>query len=301
MLKRFLALFCVLVSLFQCSCLSFMINYDEEAQSIRNDFNQFYKESTIAYICGGYSIHQHTHKVDLDDLIKRNHLIPANKEYSIHYRSFYFSEDTVYFSINREDILYREYSFLIYKCDLYGNNMQTVYEKNGYSSRPVAAVKDGIFYIDHSVKSNSEGHDYVTQIDSYNPLTGEYKIAIAYGNNCSLEDYYESTPWDILDNKRNYFEILLPGESECIIIDENFMETTVYADNMIKYGYSPHKWGIVDGRVLLVYRLLGQGELGLGHYPHVIFEYDADKHALIYMMIGFWGDDFNFDNFIFLK
>ena len=263
---------------------------------LRDDFKEFHTENDLAYIYKG-CVHFNTHSFDLDYLISKNETIPINKAFFVHREGFLFKKDKIYFSVRREDKLYREYSFLIYECDLYGNNMQLVYEKNGYKSDIYAysvIVKDKIFYIEYSVKSDTAKDGYATQIDTYDLSTGTYTSAIARGEDCSLEDYYEKNEsWQMVDKEQDYFEILLPGETESIIIDKEFMNATVYGNVMNKYDYPPpHKWGIVDGRVLLVY-----GNPGF----YVVFEYDVENHELIYKMIGFWDDDEVYNDFRFIK
>lgn len=261
---------------------------------LRDDFKEFHRENDLACIYGSTSIHFHTHDFIWRKMMQKNGLISQINECVIHPKGVWFEGDKVYFSTHRKNKLHQEYSFLIYKCDLYGNNMQLVYEKNGYKKDIHSViVKDKIFYIEYSVKSDTAKDGYVTQIDTYDLSTGTYTSAIARGEDCSLEDYYEKNEsWQMVDKEQDYFEILLPGETESIIIDKDFMNATVYADSMNKYPFVPHKWGIVDGRILLVYQCWKN--------TNIVYEYDLENHALIYKMVGFW-DDYEDNDFHFIE
>lgn len=306
MLKRILALLCVLAALFQCSCLAFLFDSTEEKKIIREDFSEFHTENDMVYIYALTSIHFDTYSFNLDRILEENGLRSRKLfKYGVTTNGgFWFENDKLYFSAFRPDgdKYNTPYSFLIYECDLYGNNLKLVYEKPNYESYPSAIAQDGVFYIDYPIGMTPSTYLPIQQIDTYNLSTGEYTPAVAVREGSSWKDYQKNAAWEELGYQGewpDYFEIILPEETESIILDDDFINSTIYADAMNKYGYSPHKWGIVNGRVILVYRLWE--ELNDLYYPHVVYEYDVGNHALIYKMIGFWGDDISDNDFRFIK
>ena len=297
MFKRSIALFCVFLCLLHCSCFD-SAEQEQREQRIRETFSEFHTENDLVYIYANTSIHFGTYAVDLEALLTSHGLHSLRRFYSDDINGgFYFDGDKVYFSTTRtEGVLIHRSLFRIYECDLLSNNLKLVYEKKGYKSPPTVIANKGIFYILHKTKNFDSSS---RQIDTYDLFTGEYTSAIAIGEDCSLKNYYEqNTTWENVDYEQGYFDILLPGETESIIIDDDFINSSIYSDSMNKYPYTPIKWGIVDERVLLVYKLLAS--VGFD-YAHVVYEYDVENHALIYKMIGFWGDDISGNDFRFIK
>ena len=75
------------------------------------------------------------------------------------------------------------------------------------------------------------------------------------------------------------------GETnEIRIIDDAFLKNTVYIESMEMYNYSPKRYDISNGHILLTYSI-GAGDGW--NFPHLIFEYDFDTDTLVYKMLVF--------------
>ena len=284
MKKRIVALFCVILCLLQCSCFGIenSAKINEQKQLIKQDFAQFHNGNNVA-ICCVENIYFDTNVLHLDESMGLASDIILFEQAN---GGYWFEKDKVYFSTTRADqYLSRSYSFLIYECDISGNNVNVVYERNNYKFFPRAVANEGIFYIYY----DTEHYDLDSssqQIDTYNMRSEEYAVDIM-----QHEDFYEYDYWQMsfserVYDKQDYFEISIEGEDENIIIDDAFMDSTIYADVMNKYGYTCWQWSIVDGHILLSYWL--SADVGWEDEAFVLFEYDKENHTLVYQLSNFW-------------
>lgn len=194
--------------------------------------------------------------------------------------------DKLIFSTSKENAPF-DFSLYIYECDLDGENLSCIFEKDGYKTHPWGYALEKTFYIEHyfsSLESKSK------QIDTYNVAKKEYKN-IAQGKDCSLSDYImeETSNYecDILEDKSaksEYFTIKDKLTKEEKIVDDDFLSSTIYIESMEKFKFGPKRVDISRGHILLTYSI-GAGDGW--NYPHLIFEYNFEEEILEYKCLVF--------------
>ena len=84
--------------------------------------------------------------------------------------------------------------------------------------------------------------------------------------------------------KHGKFIITNLETNEQRIIDDSFLQNTIYIGSMEMYNYGPERYDISNGHILLTYSI-GAGDAW--NFPHLIFEYDFDTDTLEYKMLVF--------------
>ena len=174
----------------------------------------------------------------------------------------------------------------VHSCDLDGGNLQIIYSKIlDTKSKVVINTQGDSYYIQYE-------KDDVVYIDKYTISTNVYEN-IDSGKDCSLSDYSaksEISKYDIevVENlspqEHGKFIITNSETNEIRIIDDAFLKNTVYIESMEMYNYSPKRYDISNGHILLTYSI-GAGDGW--NFPHLIFEYDFDTDTLVYKMLVF--------------
>lgn len=245
---------------------------EKEIQAIKEEFSQFHTDNDVMLDIDGDHLYFDTHVLDLSNMVENEDA----KAYEI-------NDGVVCFATTRSNGLF-DFSLQIYTCDMYGNDLRLLAEKEHYKTVPSVIIQGDMVYICHNTQTGFVPSSQV--IDSFNWMTGEYKQE-ASGEDCDLSDFKRDPTGaepshytvDIVSSSedRKAFVIRNTETQETKTVDDAFVQDTIYAELMNKHGYSPKRFDISQGHILLTYWIGDAGE-----FPHLIFEYDFETHTLIY-------------------
>lgn len=239
----------------------------DDSSLAKEDFSIFHTDNSVVLVIDDESFYFDTYTLRLSEILEDS---DPNGGYLIENGKIYFSATKELSSFS--------FSLLIYECDLRGESLKLLAEKNGFKTYPRVYEEDGLFFITHHATNAFDDSSAI--IDSYNPLSGEY-TRVAEGEDCDIYDYIERAPET--DFEGDYFVVRQEGVGEKII-DDAFVNSTVYAELMNKYGYTPQFLCESNGHILLVYSIGVKSGL---NYPHLIFEYKIGSGELIYKSLVF--------------
>lgn len=259
-------------------CFAFSACRHDTTQLAEDAFSKYYDGGADVVLVLEDTIYFENHKIDLNKL--------KNEEAN---NGLIIKKDKLYFSTSKQNSMY-DYTLNIYESDLSGANIKLVFSKGNYKTYPWVYGIDDAFYIEYYL-TNALDIDS-RQIDKFSIQGNEYEN-VAGGKDCSLSNYTKKSETSIYDIK--VVENLSPQEhgkfiitnsetNEIRIIDDAFLKNTVYIESMEMYNYSPKRYDISNGHILLTYSI-GAGDGW--NFPHLIFEYDFDTDTLVYKMLVF--------------
>ena len=251
----------------------------DTTQLAKDEFSKYYdgKNDVILVLEG--TIYFEGNKIDLNEL-------KVNEEAN---NGLIVKKDKLYFSTSKQNSMF-DYTLNIYESDLSGANIKLFFSKDNYKTHPWVYGIDNAFYIEHYL-TNTSAKDS-KQIDRFLIDSYDYEN-IDSGKDCSLSDYSaksEISKYDIevVENlspqEHGKFIITNSETNEKRIIDDYFLKNTIYIGSMEMYNYSPKRYDISNGHILLTYSI-GAGDGW--NFPHLIFEYDFDSNTLVYKMLVF--------------
>lgn len=241
---------------------------------IKEQFEKYPRDDNVVGVLDNTSFYFADHELQLLDLI--------DEEEPNH--GYLFKDGRLYFSVSKENGL-TDFSLIIYSCDLYGNDKQLVFEKQGYKTHPWATGNQGIFYIEHYSENAFDESSRV--IDSYNILTGAYE-KIASGEQVSLSDYYRNTKESYSCSAvENVITLSDSKTNATYSIDLQSSQADQFNDSLADIEYNFEGFTATeDNRILLLYRLKTKGS----SYPFIICEYLPDTDKVVFCSVFFAYD-----------
>ena len=194
--------------------------------------------------------------------------------------------DKIYFSTSKQNGIFN-FDWSVYRCNLDGTDIQKIYSKQNLSTHPWAISCGNMVYVEYYTNHafDSSGR----AIDAYNIVTEEY-YSVSTGGAKNLADYAQDieTPYHCTikkaDDGGQYFEIANLETQETQIVNDEYINNTIYAASMHKFGYAPMRMDVSDGCILLTYSIgAGDGQ----NCAHLIFAYDFETDTLTYQAIVF--------------
>ena len=259
-----LIIICMLIPLSSC-------NREDTTQLAKDEFAKYHVDNDVVVKITDY-LYFDTYTLKIDEIIEGT----AIQNTSV------IIEDKVYISNVTNGKV-----FQVYQCDLYGKNIELVFEKKTDGTSPKVYENDGNEFLIEYRKDSKE------VIDSYNVLTGEYKN-LHTGEDRKLDDfkYKEESIYEITFHKNpnyishsdNYIEIYNKETGKTKVIRYDDFENTVCIESMKKFGYGIRRVDISKNHILV------SCEIGAGdgwNAPHLIFEYDFETEALEYKCLVF--------------
>ena len=193
-----------------------------------------------------------------------------------------FVDGTLYFSTSRENGAY-DFSFLIYKCDIDGNNIKLVFEKHSYRTHPWAVANNGTFYVEYF--SNNAFDEKARTLDRYSIFSGTYET-VSTGEDIRLSDYRENRKEGISVTKNDESIDIVDARNNAIYkIEHEMLHTGELGESLSGIKYEFYDVNIVDGRIYLIYRIQASTP-----YPYFICEYISETNGLRFTTF-FLSDD----------
>ena len=217
------------------------------------------------------------------------------KENEINYISntCLFLDNLIYFvAVETSNMGLKIDALCVYSCDKKGENIKLIYSKLGtYKNLKIEEQKD-CYYIQY------KNEDFMC-IDKFEIMTKEY-VNIAKGTDCEIKDILKEDrnskyKVETYVNRSSYehgeYIITNTENGESRIIDDEFLNKTIYIKSMKKFNYSPERYEISKGHILLSYSI-GAGDGW--NYSQLVFEYNFEENSLEYKMLVFPYDRSDF-------
>lgn len=197
---------------------------------------------------------------------------------------YLFLDGKLYFSVSKQNAAL-DFSFLVYECDVYGNNLELVFEKHGYKTKPWATGKQSVLYLEYYETNALDNSSRV--IDSYNISTGVYEN-VSNGDGSSLEDYRKDTDEKYTFQFENsVISITDTQNNENYKISDKTLHESDFGDILIDLDYSFYGYNETNsGKIYLVYRIKSNGS----QYPHFICEYIPNTDEVVFKSLFFSND-----------
>lgn len=259
--------------------ICFFVSCSEDTTELANvEFSKYQNgENEVVLMIDYYNLYFDNHTVKLNDIDRtlrsQTIMFYNNKIYYISYEHYDGDLDSILISIK--------------SCDYYGNDIITVFSKkinvknfNNIDEK----IINNIYYIEYKINN-------IVFIDSFDVAKGEYKN-VTSGKNCSLSDYEKEVEYkyyiEVVKNsspeEHGHFVLTNLKTNETIIIDDEFLNNTIYIESMKKFNYGPSRVDVSNDHILLSY---GIGAGDGWNYSYLIFEYDFSTNSFEYKALVF--------------
>ena len=178
-----------------------------------------------------------------------------------------------------------DFSLCVYSCDLYGNNKQVVFEKNGYTTKPWVTGNQETLFVKHYTTSALDASS--RNIDSYNVVSGEYQTK-ASGEDASLSDYQKNQHGRYsCTNENGVYSVYDPQTNVTYTIDTIALVHSAFGEELDGIDLiNGHFFATDDGKMFLLYRIESNGL----KYPHLLCEYLPDRNEVVFKNLCFADD-----------
>ncbi len=241
-----------------------------DVEEVRAEFNQYQIDSDIAIVYNDAIIYFNDHSVRFSNLTK-------------HYDDYgpylwHISQEYIYFAdIYKNDNNKNNSNIVLYQCNLYGENLQIVYEKSNVKSGWWLKNRDdSIFYFTYTINN-------ITYIDSYDASTETLESIVA-NDKCKREDYVKGKEREYdINRKRDKASITKKNSSETFVVDNNYLKTTPYYESINRFPYELEHVIETKGRIFFFYRFVTEGFFEINaSYTFVIFEFFYETKEMSY-------------------
>ncbi len=272
-MKKICLLFLTILTLLLSSCVQ------DTTQIAKDEFSKYYDGKDEVVLNIEDKLYFENFIINLSDLVKGN-------EFN---NGLIINQDKFFFSTSKENSMFNS-TLNIYESNLQGTDIKTIYTKDGFKTHPWSYAFDGVFYVEHY--SNNAFDSESKLIDKYTISTKVYEN-VASGKDRNLSDYVpkeEQSRYsiEVIENispQEHGKFIITDLETGIVkIIDDDYLNDTIFIESMERFNYSPKRVDISNGHILLTY---GIGAGNGWNYPHLIFEYDFDSNKLEYKLLAF--------------
>lgn len=266
-IKKFICL-CFVLTL----CLGCLTGCKDIESEVDAEFSKYIADENIAVVHVFEDVLFNTHNLNLDE-------IEADKKYDYKDRGLVFHQKQIYFTrtAKRDNNNYP----CIYKCDVYGNNVEKVIELEDVNYIASSGFEKTLYLEFNSTKDRKN-----SVIKSYNVETGEYKYDLTGMDVDSYVLVLEKT------DKQTYLQnlgvdIVIDSKNNCFNIQKRDLTVSINNEKLQDYdfGRSLIKY---DGEVLFNQSIESGFYLGYKvNYAAaansiIVLEYKADNEELIY-------------------
>lgn len=277
---KFLVLFLLLTFVFSLvSCDHSRENFD----IIQAEFAKYEAQNEIAVI-DHETVHWNDASLDLRTLIDADDNTHINGVMLINCRLYFLAVD---YNFSMQKLAKKSASVLIYRCDMNGENLEVIFEKNDLTN-VFTTDFNNVFYIRYK-------DEFEECIISYHPISQTQTI-LANGNSNTIQDFIEPLPTKYsVEITEEAFLIVEKETQEQHIIDATFLQNTEYFDALRQFKYIPYEYSHTPhdyDKINIVYRVEIDRfyELPKG-FTFVIFEYDCRMQELTLQSTVFSVDE----------
>ena len=265
--RSIFVLLCLITVLSFCAC---GINNSE----VKDKFSKYTPDNNVVVVLDSSEFYFADHTLNLRDLVRDER--PNN--------GYTFWDGKLYFSTSKQNTL-NDFSFLVYACDLYGNNQKLIFEKQGYKTKPWATGNGGVLYLEYYDTHVLD--ETARKIDSYNIFTGEYEN-VSTGKNASLSHYKNDK-----DGKYSFgvdSDILTITDSQKNIvyrIDSEMMNSSNFGEALTDLDYTFYGADVINNdQIYLIYRIKSDDNA----YPYFVCEYIPYNNEIVFKSSVFVND-----------
>lgn len=278
-LSAYLAIFIIMIIvLVSFGCRPPEVYYDVE--EIKAAFSEYESIDNTVMCVWGDTLFFPDNTLDLEEIV------PQYQEV----RSVSLYRNKIYI-VTTEWLKKDNCALYIYRSDVSGENLETVFSRDGYNTNPsvLFGEAENKAYIEYHTTNVFDRKSAV--IDLYNIDTGEYTNA-AKGENCSLDDYSLSNLVDYAirtkSGKDGSVLITYKDFGKQIRIDTDSMKQSAYGKVFERYPFDiSHADYLTSDRVLLTFALTYEYGSFLNKYAHAVFEYNLKEDCLKYRTLIF--------------
>ncbi len=242
-------------------------------EEVKQEFSQYEADLNTAVLLDFSNLYFYDRTIRLEEMVPEEI-----------FHNFQIINDNIYFTVG-DSIGWNNAKYVLYKCDLYGNNLEWLFKKENIKS-----VKDtfngNVLYVQYEKKGTSE-----KIIDSYNLFTGEY-ANVAHGEDCDINNYKEvesdnySCEFENKNHKGN-FTIIDNKTSETFVVDDEYIMQTPYYQSLSKY---PYRLGVINEYkrklyITYILEVVDDASDPFPDYTVVAFEFDFETKELKYKTI----------------
>ena len=263
-LKKVFSLLLIVVAFFLTSC------WQDTTQEAKEEFSKYFNKKNEVVLILHDHLYFEEYTLNIREKIKENEI-----EYIS--GTCVFLNGLVYFvAVKTSNMGLKIDSLCVYSCNAQGENVKLIYNKSGTYKNLKIVEQEDCYYIQY------ESED-ITCIDKFTIKTKEYSNVIK-GNSCEIKDILtveENSKYKVETyvNRSPYehgkYVVTNTESGETRIIDNEFLNKTIYIDSMKMFNYSPESYEISKGHILLSYSI-GAGDGW--NYSQLIFEYNFEKN-----------------------
>ncbi len=251
------------------SCCSLEVHRFED---VKQEFSQYEADLNTAVLYGFTNLFFYDRTIRLEEMVPEEEI-----------SNFQIINNNIYFTA-KEFTGRRTARFVLYRCDLNGNNLVWLFKKE-----KVIRVRDTFNGDTLYIQQYNSSLEKI--IESYNLLTGEF-ANVARGEDCDINNYKVAKTKKYTceyknKNDKNSLTIIDNETLEAFAYDEDYLKQTQYYKSFSKY---PYRLGVVNeykGKLYITY-ILDIVEDTSELFPDclvVVFEFDFKNKELIYKTI----------------
>ena len=190
----------------------------------------------------------------------------------------------LYFSVTHEEKC--KYTFAVYSCNLYGNQLEKVFEKEGFPTYPWArGVEEKIFLQYSPVPFGALSSNQ--NLDAYNVVSKSY-VHVANGKVQYPISSWKKMPYERKISNRT-IELADISTAQVWRITEDTVKNTPCGSAMETWEYQVRQCDYFKGRIFCTYRLKST-DLSSWGCPVVVMEYHPETDCLTFCFFAYLDD-----------
>lgn len=256
MIKRKAALTSLILCLFFvfCSC-------NDITEEIIGEFSKYDGDNNVVLVIDSKGFYFNNRTIYLDKLNLDGE--PDG--------GYILTDDKLYFSFSRENGLF-DFSFLVYECDLLGNNVNLIYQNDSYKTHTWSKAKGTKIYLEYYTNTVFDANS--KRIDCFDVVTGIY-TNVGNGKEDTLSDFVVKTQdkykYEIINDS---FEVEDLSENRKYRIDEDVLRKSDSGRSLLKFEYSLQRCDFFNEDIFLTYSIASHSFSGNPIF--VIYSYNAE-------------------------
>ena len=244
---------------------------------VMDEFAKYDAQNSVAVIHDDENIYLGNRTVNLKEIIEYDaNFISINN-------ALIFNSHLYFIAVTREETDASIFSkslrsFLIYECDMNGQNLKLLFEMNGLKEVKTREWR-GVFYITYTDESGETAISY--------DLFTKTKTVLESGDSCDVSKFIPPFAKKYLvEEEKNTFLITNIETNNQYVIDESFLKNTPYFDSFNGFDYVASRYSYIpydNEKIILVY-YINPNQLILAPEGKtlIIFEFDCRTQELIF-------------------